>query len=506
LDGELEAKVIKPEFRTGKTIFGLIFTAAFVTFAAVRPIVHALHREFFFEPDSIGYLSLAANMLKGRGFRLFTRDWCSDWPPLYPALLGSVDFFVNDPVRTAGIASTVCFATTILTAYVWLGRLTSSILVRLIAVAFLTFDQAITNLYNSALSESLFIPLSLICIYLTDRCVATDRRRYFYLSAVSALACCLTRYIGVTIVAAVVLALAMRTKRPVRRNILECAFYVGLVLAPMTCWCLINHHFTGEYMGERDPGTNSFHDCLMALFQCITNGVGGHWVLWFLVVIALVGMTASIVSKSVRPFGPVRTGLLFIVLYAITVVWSSSRYNIDMIDDRLTSPLIVPLVCVSIGLFEPLRSSLGRIPRFVTTTVTGGIFAIAAVVSLSSPQVPSGGYLAQMWQFSPTLAYVEHRRFESPIYSNDSAAIYFITNKVSDWVADESDDPTMDSVEADVQSVPARSYVVWLHNALEPEDFNSNELAAKCDMKIDAQFSDGVVYRRSTYTVVNGGQ
>jgi hypothetical protein len=140
----------------------------------------------------------------------------------------------------------------------------------------------------------------------------------------------------------------------------------------------------------------------------------------------------------------------------------------------------------------------------VLISATIAFFCFIAVESAASPQIPTGGYLSEVWQKSSTLAYVSKMNFDQPLVSNDSAATFLLGHKEADWVADDSDVPTMPYVESQLTQLPDQTYVVWLYNAIEPTKFDANLITSKCHMKIVARFDDGIIFQRKDDSKIAG--
>lgn len=484
-----------PNRRTQQEYANLI-VGVLIIFTAARPIIHALHHHFFLEPDSVGYLSLGSSIWKGEGFTDFTGSWCSDWPPLYPFFLGFAQQFTHGSVLAMGVVGGVSLAVTLLFSYLWLGQLTRSLTVQCAALAALAYSVPLTNLANSGLSESVFVPLTIVCLYFTGSYLQSGRIGPFLLSAFAALLCCLTRYIGVVVVAAVVVAILFAPSTKIGKKLTDCLVYIALSLLPFFGWCLINKHYAGTYVGERDLGDHTIHECMIALVSCLEDVFVSPWLLFILLIAAAVGLFVWALTREDNPYPYLRTAPLYILFYGAMIVWSSAHFNIDMIDDRLTAPLFVPIVITCVGLIEYMRLVVYADIAKALSVLMAIFFAVCVGFAMTSAQIPSGGYLSQQWLSSKTLAFVRDNHFSGPLLSNDSAAIYLIGHKEADWTADDTDEPTMAYVESQLNQAPPGSYTIWLTNAIEPGDFNPSDIVSKCSMTVVATFNDGYIFEK----------
>ena len=61
-------------------------------------------------PDSVGYIGIARNLIKGAGFRSYNGNLTVKWPPLYPALLALVGgVFGTDPLLLVNDVNALIF-------------------------------------------------------------------------------------------------------------------------------------------------------------------------------------------------------------------------------------------------------------------------------------------------------------------------------------------------------------------------------------------------------------
>jgi len=249
----IELEQDSPNQPTWQTIVHLL-VGLLIVYVAARPVIHALHRHFFLESDSVAYIGLGTNLWHGRGFTDFAGNWCSDWPPLYPFFIGLSELLARNEVLAVGIVGGLCFAATILFAYIWLGRLTRSLFVRVVVTVMLALSVPLTNLANSGLSEILFVPLSVASMYFTAAYLDRGLRRNLLLSAFIALLCCLARYIGIAMIAAALIAILISPKQTIKRRLSDSGIFLIISVVPFAGWCAINHWINGDWMGQRIPG------------------------------------------------------------------------------------------------------------------------------------------------------------------------------------------------------------------------------------------------------------
>jgi hypothetical protein len=491
----IELEQDSPNQPTWQTIVHLL-VGLLIVYVAARPVIHALHRHFFLESDSVAYIGLGTNLWHGRGFTDFAGNWCSDWPPLYPFFIGLSELLARNEVLAVGIVGGLCFAATILFAYIWLGRLTRSLFVRVVVTVMLALSVPLTNLANSGLSEILFVPLSVASMYFTAAYLDRGLRRNLLLSAFIALLCCLARYIGIAMIAAALIAILISPKQTIKRRLSDSGIFLIISVVPFAGWCAINHWINGDWMGQRIPGDHTFRECWIALITCLQNTLVQDCFSIILAFASLAGLVSLVITRKKDYLPYLSVALYFVVFYASLLVWSSATYSIDMVDDRLTYPLFVPLILICVGLIECLRTAIWRPAAIALTAAFGLLFGWIILDSTATAQIPDGGYLSSDWSESGVLSYVKDNEFKEKLYTNDSSAIYLFSDKGAECIADQTDSPTMPYVESVFDSLPNQSYIVWLYNGLEPNNFSANAIRSKCNLRIVAKFDDGVIFQR----------
>lgn len=241
----------------------------------------ALHgdRGVLLDWDSVNYISVADSLLAGEGFRQFNGLLYTDWPPLYPLLLAALGWVGLDPYLWAGGLNALAFALTIFLAGQWLrSRLTSRGLLLLgcmaIAVAYPLTRQA-----AFALTETIFILFILLALLAVERFLNTERRSALLWAALFTALVCLTRYLGLTLVVAIALLLALQAGVPLRQRAQRMALYAILALAPLGLWMLRNYLLLGTPTGRRSYDVLTFSETLVQ-----TLGVLSDWTAWGLLV------------------------------------------------------------------------------------------------------------------------------------------------------------------------------------------------------------------------------
>ena len=253
--------------------FTLLLTAFAATGAAL-----VLARELNFgvalHTDSVLYVSVARSLLAGEGFLQFVQGWgpMTIWPPLYPLLLAAPGLFAVDPLDAAGPLNAVVFGLTVLVAGLWLRQRLLSRWLALWGCLAVMLSLPLTGEASWAMSEPLFILLTTLSLGQVDRFMEHGKRRSLAWAAAFAALACLTRYMGIALVATTALLLALQPGAAMPLKAKRIAAYALASLAPMGLWMLRNWLLTGQPAGVR----NSVYYTLPE----ILDGVLRNLILW----------------------------------------------------------------------------------------------------------------------------------------------------------------------------------------------------------------------------------
>ena len=197
--------------------------------------------------DSAAYVSAARNLLSGNGLLQWDGAIYQDYAPLFPVLLAATGVFGHD---LAGYLNAAAFGLTIFVSVMWLrGRVHSRFLVVWATVA-LVLSLPLVYVSTKALSEPLFILFTVLALFAINKFLASGHRSAFFLAAVFTALACLSRYIGVALVAVILLLLLLQRDAPLRERAQHAALYFVIAIAPLCLWLLRNFLHTGVLTGH----------------------------------------------------------------------------------------------------------------------------------------------------------------------------------------------------------------------------------------------------------------
>lgn len=241
----------------------------------------ALHggRGVLLDWDSVNYISVADNLLAGEGFRQFNGLLYRDWPPLYPLLLAAPGLVGVDPYPWAGWLNILAFALTIFVVGQGLRRLLTSRSLLLGGCLAAALAYPLTRQAAFALTETIFILFTLLALLAAERFLTTERRSALLWAALFTALACLTRYLGLTLVVAIILLLALQSGVPLRQRAQRIGLYAILSLAPIGLWMLRNYLLFGGLTGRRSYDVVTLSESLTQ-----TGAALSDWTAWGLLV------------------------------------------------------------------------------------------------------------------------------------------------------------------------------------------------------------------------------
>ncbi len=200
--------------------------------------------------DAVNYITAARNLLAGDGLVDLIRPMVS-WPPLYPVILAGGGLLGFDPYAVAGPLNAVIFGLTVLVAGWWLRRHLHSRFLWLWGCLSIALALPLAEVASHAMSESAFILFVTLALTQIDAHLGGGGRASLIRAAAFSALACLTRYMGASVILAVVpLLLAVRVAP--REKMKRIAVYTLIAAAPVGLWMLRNYLLVGLPVGRRD--------------------------------------------------------------------------------------------------------------------------------------------------------------------------------------------------------------------------------------------------------------
>ncbi len=407
--------------------------------------------------DSVYYISSAENLVKGDGL-----SWFGDgaelrplthFAPLYALTLASGLALGIETASVVRLVAALLYGANVallgwviyhLTRRLWLGAL---------CAALALLSSVLLGVHLLAMSEPQFLLAAIACLAALTRYLTAGDRRFFYVAILLAASSYLTRYIGIVVLGSGALSLLLFLERPLRNRLQQAVAFGLAAFAPMALWMARNYVRSGSLTNR----TLRFHPPQLAKIKQFAATVAG-WVspfrlttpgtlLILLGVAALLGMLLYRLWQARKSeAGPIfvfsGAAILFALLYLASLVFSATFFDASTpFDDRILSPLyVVFLMLIVLAAHQTLAEHrLWVALAVILLVVLAGVQAPAAWRQMTALREQGIGFTSRAWQESGTVAWVAALPQEATIYSNEKAALNFLTGHQAYAIPEKTD-------------------------------------------------------------------
>lgn len=430
-------------------------------------------------PDSVVYLDAASSLSHGAGLSVFSElstasKPLTHFPPLYSSVLALIGVTGVDLSTAARWLNAFLFGANILIVGLMIRRYARDSFWLPVLGSFIALAAPdIVGAHSFALSEALFILLTMIGLHWLTIYSDSQRRAVLVAAALAIGMSVLTRYIGAASICAgtlVVLifrsrdshqqsASAQPARSPtisysrwnLRTALTDAVIFGSIACAPMGLWAVRNRFAAGRATDQ--PFV--FHPIRLHHFVAAFSTVA-QWLLldkvrhnlraigFLAEVIAIIVLTVYLLWQRRRAGISEKAGAsarlpyiltLFIVCYLALMIFSLSFVDASIVfDSRHLVPVHVAVVvlvfCLGWRLYVPLKHlRSARLLIIVPALVLAVFHGVRGVRWFESTRHDGQGYASREWRESPTIALVEGLPPGGPIYSNGFDAIYYLTGR-----------------------------------------------------------------------------
>jgi len=442
-------------------------------------------------PDSIMYASTATNIQAHGNLLTFNKHPITFFPVFYPFFLGVIQFITRvDPIKAGAMIDASLFAAVVFTSgWIMEKFVAHSRIYKWLILAAIILSPGLLEIYTYLWSETLFILEVMLFKLAYWKYMQTHTLKWLLLVGAVTTIACITRYVGVTIVATGGLLLLLDTELPIKKKIGHILFYGTISISLLVANLVLNKLSTGLSTGTREPSITSFSENLHYFGTVICDwGALGNKPYPYATLIAAVILAALIAVLLFKAFkGRMNSYENIVIAFAIVyglfiVIWASiSRF--ERINSRLISPMFIPL----------LIACTCWVPDVIAMVKSKAKYALAGVAMIlmlafeyatyqtdwqryddeNDYGVP--GYSDDDWNKSDFVVYLKHHKnlFNSPtpIYTDADEAVYLFTGMSSTLIPHKF-------FKADVDKFYAqkRFYLVWF------DTLNNSELLSLQDI------------------------
>ena len=237
-------KVVDLYIRT-KRVWVAVIIVAFALIALQRFLWATEAFGIGIRTDSVAYLWSSENLAKGIGlgrldgagnFRPYTH-----WPPLYPILLVIPRLLGFNGMESARMLGALCVMLLIVVTGLSVSRLTNySPFYSAGALVILVNAPNLWDTSLFAMTEPLYMVLSLSALLLLEKYFRSSRRYLLILSSLLAGLALVTRYVGFSLIAASLLVILIQKERPWNQKIKDSIVMTALSLILFVAWIVRN--------------------------------------------------------------------------------------------------------------------------------------------------------------------------------------------------------------------------------------------------------------------------
>ena len=399
--------------------------------------------------DSSNYIAIAENFAKGNGLFSFNGEPLLYFPPLYPILLSLSSIILGiDPLFISNGFNAIIFGLIIYVGGVFfLRQFLSSNIFALLGIFAIFSSYILFKSSIMALSEPLFILFVILSLFLFSKYISQNNLKLLVLLSISVSLATLTKYVGVTLIIWGALGILLFSSENLKRRISHSFVFSTISSIPICIWLMNNYIISETLTGPRSSSAFNLLPKLNDLFSTILNWyfhiriVEHKGIFLIIILLLIIFITRSFVKSQYNLLNDIKEILpilLFIFIYIAFLIISTAKYSIE-VDDRLLSPIYIPLMAVLLFfvklLIKPYHNQFSN--RFINIIIVisfmlWSVYPIRATVLHAKKLMQVGqGYNSKEWRENELICYLQQNNSlntKTAIYSNEPYATYILTN------------------------------------------------------------------------------
>ena len=417
--------------------------------------------------DTLTYISVAENLASGNGFVTYNQFRFQTWPPFFPILLAFFAPLGIDLVDIGRFINVIGFGIILAVLYSWLFRYLRNQILIVITMTAMVLSYPLNFTSSYLLTETLFITFSLLALIKLSLFIqSTDLSRSdLNWAAIFTAFAVTTRYLGSAIILTGIVIILIRSGfSTLREKFKYIVIYTTISSIPLGVWFYRNFLVTGHPTGirtirEAPTLTDRLSESYDVLYQWVwfdsSKNILQTWVVVIIVILALIGLSASRKSsdtnsypssrlgsshktharwKVALPFGLFLTIYLAIILIGTSVASGSGGVD-HAINTRYMAPIYIPALIVITIFLDYLLQQTGRFTVMSWAIICPILFVLinSIAISLQRNFDETSAALADdakitLWGYSSdseTMKFLRNDPVNGQIYSNENPAIYW---------------------------------------------------------------------------------
>jgi len=402
--------------------------------------------------DSFQYTASARSLATGKGFSLPYGEGelqpMTKYPPMFSILLAGFELMGASAIKGARFLNIFLFGLNIFLVFYSTSRLARSHGFALLAALLFAISFVMVEVHSWALSEPLYISLSLTAILMIQKYFEETKSTWIALAALAAAAAFLTRYVGVSLVLALGIVLLMHGAA-IRQRVRDLFLFGFIAVLPIALWSVRGYLLT-RTLNDR---TLAFHPLTIKNYVSAIDAVYG----WFFprslvegaekIFLALTAVALILLilffwrsrrvaaARWVNDLSPEkRVSFLhgiYIVLYGLIIIVFKTWLDADIgLSDRILSPMLVSLLILLTTGLAFLWNNYGRTRPFVILVGIGLLFYYAAdtFFTVQGFHASGLGIARRGWSRSDVIQSLRSYP-DTPMYTNSISSLYLWSDR-----------------------------------------------------------------------------
>jgi hypothetical protein len=474
-------------------------------------------------PDSTIYMDTARNLLKGAGFYALGEPLTTQ-PPLYPVFLAVANLLEHNIILAAGILNALLFAINIGLVAWMVYAASRNFLASTAAILFLLSSSAFLSLHLAALSEPLFITLTLASIIFLSMYHINPALPMLIPASVCLGLAVLTRYIGAAFLpAALIIVFFGGNQRRIGQGIRDTIIFLVLACIPIGIWSIRNLLVAGTIAdrvvvfhpvsaSKLEKIVIDTHDFILPIkipnwIKMVDFGLLSALLIVVLVIFLKKRFFRGINWHSMGIVMTISCGL-FTISYLLFLIISLSFFDAyTPINSRLLSPVFVLLILAAFTVTWDVSQKLKK-PAVWWCFLLFVAFSISintpiTIKTATNFRRNNSGFTTSAWRNSQTLAFVNSFPGDAKIFSNGFDILDLMTGKAARRFPNKID-PTSQLVNQNYEQeisgmckdIRENKALVVFFTQLNWRTYfpTQAELASDCQLSVLKHLADGTVY------------
>ena len=436
--------------------------ASFITLSLIAVIgvilvLRATSNGLGLSDDSIAYIAGARSMAAGDGYReawLASNQPVTHFPPGFSSVLAFFGLFGADPLRAARWVNALLFGLNAALLGILGWRMTPSLTAGVILAALFVASGEMFSVHAVAMSEPLFIFLSLLAFWMFDLYFERDHHWLWLLACGTFVGMAyLTRYAGLALVATFVAALLILHTNW-KKRLSSIGIFLASVIPWVLGWSIRNRLIAGNATNRAfawhpltseniNPGLRVFADFLIPIESWRREVVQQTGIVEAMIVLVLGGVFVWVIvtawryvsnpqqertGKEAREVLSFTTGL-YIFAYLASIVFSMLMFDAaTKFRLRILAPVLVSLLILLVVFGIWMRSRRREIVVALTLLVLG-VSIYKQSITFNTWAKTELGYASFQWYDSKAMDYLSELPDDVMIYTNEPGAVYLYTGR-----------------------------------------------------------------------------